>query len=348
MNLAPAHSLTRSTWACSPALSHILVAACIVAPLFGCSSSSSPKNTTTANIVLKNENNYSSTSTLLLGSVDTVAGQALTVDWSAVAQDMQCHTLDPLNTIKNIAIVWLPNMTHADAQIKLISGNLDLATVGAYCEFNTDHTSTTASTSAMNCLTQGDSRLPAPSQADTYVVIASKSITPGAGAQSMIFVNPTATSQNTTVSIPTGCHELDFKANLHDLTKVAVPAQGPWLADWSQVTQDSESKVVRWAKYESYDLILGYYDISVSEIETRFFDVDILPKKMWRIKAMPGSSAPADMVKNLGKAMADDVSLFTGFDVAPNAVWALGLQCPDCQNPAPMFLTILDTIGGDQ
>ena len=349
MNLAPARPLARSLWAFSPAPSTILVTACIVAPMFGCSSSSSPKNTATANITLKNENNYSSTSTLSLGNVDTVAGQALTIDWSAVAEDMQCHSLDPLNTIKNVAIVWLPNMTHADAQVKLISGNLDLSTVGSYCEYNTDHASTTAPTSSMKCLT-GDSRLPVQSDTDTYVLIASKSLTPGAGAQSMIFVNPTAASQNTTVSIPTGCHELAFSADLHDLTKVAVPTQGPWLADWSQVTQDSERKSVKWAKYDAYDLILGYYDISVPELETRFFDVDILPKKMWRISSMPGSSAPADMVKNLGKAMADDGSgsLFTGFDVAPDAVWALGLQCPDCQNPAPMFLTILDTIGGDQ
>ena len=346
MNPAPAHPFTRSTWACSPALSTILVAACIVAPLFGCSSSSSP-NTATANIMLINENNYSSTSKLKLSSVDTMAGQPLTIDWSAVAQDMQCHTLDPLNTIKNIAIVWLPKMTQADAQIKLISGNLDLSTVGAYCEYNTDHTSTTATTSSMKCLT-GDSRLPAQSDTDTYVLIASKSLTPGAGAQSMIFVNPTAASQNTTVSIPAGCQELTFDADLHDLTKVAVPTHGPWLADWSKVTQDSEGKNVLWAKFDTYDLILGYYDVSVSELETRFFDVDTLPKKLWRISGMPGSSAPADMVKNLGKAMADDGTLFGGFDIAPDAVWALGLQCPDCQNPAPMFLTILDTIGGDK
>ena len=261
---------------------------------------------------------------------------------------MQCHTLDPQNTIKNIAMVWLPNMTHAQAQVKLISGNLDLSTVGSYCEYHTDHTSTTGTTSSMSCLTQEDARLPKQSDTDTYVLIASKSLTPGAGAQSMIFVNPTAASQNTTVSIPTGCQELDFKADLHDLTKVAVPTQGPWLADWSKVTQDSEGKNVLWAKYDTYDLILGYYDVSVSELETQFFDVDTLPPKLWRISGMPGSSAPADMVKSLGKAMAVDGTLFTGFDVAPNALWAFGLQCPDCQNPAPMFLTILDTIGGDK
>jgi hypothetical protein len=329
------------------------VAACIVAPLFGCSSSSSPKNTTTANILLKNENNYSSTSTLSLTSVDTAAGQPLTVDWSAVAADLQCHPLDPdpLHAVKNVALVWLPNMTQAQADVKLISGNLDLSTVGAYCEYNTPQPpqtpTTTATTSSMKCLT-GDSRLPAQSDTDIYVLLASKLLTPGAGAQSMVFVHPTAASQSTTVNIPTGCQELALSADLHDLTKVAVPTQGPWLVDWSQVTQDSESKAVTWAKYDSYDLILGYYDNTVSEIETKFFDLDTLPKKIWKIPGMPGSSAPADMVKNLGSAMADDGSLFAGFDVAPDAVWALGLQCPDCQNPAPMFLTILDPIGRDQ
>lgn len=345
MNLALAHHPLRTTRVRRSATFNVIVAALAVAPVLGCGSSNSPSHSAAANILLTNANNYSSTSSLTLDSVTTSSGKELTIDWTAVAKDLQCHDLNPLTTIKNIALVWLPNMTHADAQAKLISGNLDLDTVGAYCEYNTNGTASNAKTSAMSCLT-GDSRLPAQNAADSYVAIASKSLTPGAGAQSMIFVTPTADSQATTVTIPTGCNELAFNADLGTLTKVPVSTKSPWVVDWSQVTKDSEKKAITWAKYDGYDLILGYYDISVSELQTRFFDVDILPKKIWRIKNISTSSS-AEMVKDLTKAQAADGSLFTGFD-PQDALWVLGLQCPDCQNPAPMFFTILDTSGAAQ
>jgi hypothetical protein len=171
---------------------------------------------------------------------------------------------------------------------------------------------------------------------DTYVLIASKSKQSGVGAQSMAFVTPSASSSNTTADIPSGCGNLIFTPNLHDLTQVTVPEKGPWIVDWTAVTEDSENKDPNFIVLQSYDLILGFYDKSITDIEKGFFNLETLAKKMWRVRNITGTP----MSRDLGAAQDDQDNLFTGFNQG-DGVWALGLQCPDCQNPAPMFLTIL-------
>ena len=56
----------------------------------------------------------------------------------------------------------------------------------------------------------------------------------------MTFLKPTSTSTNTQVDAPTGCGMLDFSADLASLTKLPVPAAGPWVLDWRDITRDGQ------------------------------------------------------------------------------------------------------------
>ncbi len=161
----------------------------------------------------------------------------------------------------------------------------------------------------------------------------------------MTFLNPTSASQNTAASIPQGCGMLKFDANLHALTKVVVPTQGPWTVDWSHITRFGDGTAVDFGSLDSLDVIVGFYkNMTVSDLETHFFDIETLAgDNMWRIKNVPLLSHTA----NLSVAQNSQGALFNGFD-PQDGVWAIGLQCPTCQNPAPVILAIVDTIGGDQ
>jgi len=316
---------------------------CFAAILVGCGSSDSKPGGSGANVILKNENNYSSTSTLTLTSVDTASGVDIDICWTGMTKDLQCHDVVPTTGVKNISLVQFINKTPAQAQVELISGDLDTSVV-VYRDFHTTGDSTCTKLSKVQGLGGGAPIALAQdyveSSSDTYVVIASNTTTVGAGAQSMIIVTPKAGNSNTAVDIPSGCDKLDFNANLQDLTKVSIPAQGPWVVDWSQVTEDSEGKdpnfIVR-----TVDLILAHYDKPIADIEADFFNIETSATHLWRIRNIEGTSSTS---KNLAQAQDADGNLFTGFEPA-GGVWALGLQCPSCQNPAPLFLTILEPSG---
>jgi hypothetical protein len=275
--------------------------------------------------------------------VDTVAGQDVDICWTGLTKDLQCHDVAPATDIKNISLVQFVNKTQQQAQVDLISGTLSRSDV-VYRDFHTPGDSTCTKLSTVKALGSDGAAINLAQDyvesAATYVIIASDTTTVAAGARSMVFVTPKAGNSNTKVDIPSGCEKLVFNANLHELTKVSVPAKGPWVADWSQVTKDSEGKDPNLIT-TNYDLILGHYDKSVAELESDFFNIETSATKLWRIKNIDGSSTTS---KNLGYAQAADGSLFTGFEPA-DGIWALGLQCPDCQNPAPMFLTILEPSG---
>lgn len=321
----------------------VLGSVCVAAILVGCGSSGDNKPGSGANIVLTNANNYKSSSTLALSNVDTVSGQDIEIRWDAVTKDLQCHDVVPTTDIKSIGFVTFVNKTQQQAQVELISGELSASSV-VYRDFKTPGGTTKTTLSTVARL-GSDTQIVLSEEyvqnaTTTYVLIASGSTTPGAGARSMIFVTPKSDGTNTVVDIPEGCGDLTFTANLHDLTKVSVPAKGPWVADWTQVTKDSEDKDPSLVT-KKYDLILAHYDKSITEIEADFFNIETTATKLWRIRNIEGSETTS---KNLGQAQAADGSLFTGFEPA-DGIWALGLQCPDCQNPAPMFLTILEPGG---
>ena len=116
MKLAPANQPSRHTRA-----SHytLIAAICIAAPLVGCGSSNSSNNSGSTNIMLKNENNYSSTSTLALTNVNTVSGQDVEICWGDLLKDLQCHDVAPATDIKN-ALHDLGSITGTDVDASVI------------------------------------------------------------------------------------------------------------------------------------------------------------------------------------------------------------------------------------
>jgi hypothetical protein len=76
--------------------------------------------------------------------------------------------------------------------------------------------------------------------------------------------------------------------------------------------------------------------MTVSEIEEQIFDLEILATTLWELELEGGKTA------DLAQAQARDGSgAFRGF-TRTDGVWALGLMCSTCSNPAPVVLTILE------
>jgi hypothetical protein len=169
------------------------------------------------------------------------------------------------------------------------------------------------------------------------LLLFSKGTTPGLGARTMAFLKPTAASTNTKVDGVTGCGLLDFSADLASLTKLPVPAAGPWIVDWRDITKDGQGNEVPFEKIDG--VTIGFYaGMTVADLESRIFDIELDATSLWDVKLMGGRTADLSTATDRATGAA-----FSGFTRADTGTWMLALTCSACQNPAPVLLTILDT-----
>jgi len=300
------------------------------------------------NILLTNANNYQSESVLTIPTVE-VQPTDIEVCWDGVTTDIQCHDMDPVEVIDAVALLRFQDYTEEDIEELFGSGVLTMSDVDAYFRHTTDHSSTCVNISEMDLFGSEIDVAEDFVESDefTYVILAAHGTTPGVGTRSMTFVKPTAAATATSVQVPVGCTAdsqiLEFTADLSQMEAVEVPAEGPWVLDWSGVTKDSQGHGVAFERIDS--LLLGYYDgLTVADLQNQVMDLELIATSLWEMELDGGTSA------DLGEARARNAdgstgSAFSGFDSGTDGVWLVGLMCSGCQNPAPVILTILEPTG---
>jgi hypothetical protein len=113
-----------------------LLTLALAAPLAascGSSTTSAPPGPV-GNVVIKDGNNYSSTSSLTIPLVETTAGADLSISWSGITQDLLCHSS---SSIDNVAFLRIGNMSQSQVEDKLAKGTLVSTEVTTYREFHT-------------------------------------------------------------------------------------------------------------------------------------------------------------------------------------------------------------------
>jgi hypothetical protein len=245
-----------------------------------------------------------------------------------------------LTDINNATLVRFLKLTEPEVEKRLEAGNMnsDDPAVNAYFERHTDGVNTKANLSefkfvstvinvATDYVAGGDY---------TYLLIMNKGLQPANGAQSMIFLRPTATSPNTTVNVPTGCKVLTFTPDLHSAPKLPVLAAGPkWVADWSKVTKNNENQDILFEDLDN--LFVAYFapPMTVTYLEENFNDLETLATSQWQIGLLNGQTS-----QDLSWAVTASGAKFTGF-TPTDGVWVIGLRCTTCQSPAPVILSVL-------
>jgi hypothetical protein len=177
----------------------------------------------------------------------------------------------------------------------------------------------------------------------TYVLLVTHGTVPGVGTRTMAFLRPTEDSDVTTVQVPAGCDPdapiLDFSAEL-SAEAGKVPREGPWVVDWKDVTRDGQGNELAYASIDR--VLVGFYEgMTVSDIEDRILDIEILPTALWEAELSGGRSADLADTKDR-----DNGTPFEGFERDEEGVWLFGLTCSTCQNPAPLVLAVLEPSEG--
>ncbi len=151
----------------------------------------------------------------------------------------------------------------------------------------------------------------------------------------MLFLEPSATSDVTDVSAPSGCGMLDFKAHLAGLKKMDVPTAGPWVVDWSGITRDGLGNQVFFQNIDS--LMFAYYQgKSPTDLESKFLDLEIVPDLYYDMEITVGHK-----YADLAQGKAKDGTAFPGFD-RTDGTWLMALRCSSCKIPTPVALGIFN------
>jgi hypothetical protein len=307
-----------------------------------CGSSPSTKDGT-ANAYIKNENNYKSTDVLTIPQVATAPGADLHVCWTTLTTDLLNHPVDPAADIDSVTFLQVTGLSKKQIEDQFAASQFQSSkNVKLYRTFSVDHSATPASTCAdLSAFKLGGAML-TPAQdyvaaADTkYLLLFAEGVTPGVGSKSMVFLEPTAGESNTSVAAPQGASILAFTADLTTPQRVNIPAAGPYVIDWSQLTQDGLGNTVI---YQNVDgLYLGYYEMSVADLQARCLDFDRIATAMYRATIPTG-----DKSIDLATAQTDQGERFSGFaGRTTSGFWGVALMCSACQSPAPIAVTILN------
>jgi hypothetical protein len=317
--------------------SHAIHCAVLALVVCGCSSGASSGAGAKANVFFTDANNYSSTSSLTLPTIMTPSGADFMICWDQIMKDLQCHSVTPLTDIDSVTVLEISNPDAGAIESLLANGSID-SEVHAPYQYLSDHTSACAKLSQFSfagvSINVGSDYLPDPTM--QWMVLFATGTQPGYGSRTMAFLDPTSSSSASMIEAPDGCGILDFTANLTSLTKLSIPAKGPWVIDWSGVTKDSAGNDAILPKLDS--LLLGYYPgMQPSDLQAQFFNIQQIANPLYQMTFNGASSTSAD----LANAKDSNGTAFSGF-TSTSGTWAVGLLCSSCQNPAPVALTILN------
>jgi hypothetical protein len=294
-------------------------------------------------VVVTDENNYTATARLMIPVVQTAPSANVQFCLDSLTKNLQCHDLSPLGDIDNVTFLQIQGMSKEVVTSKLEDDTFATSDVKTYMEYRTDHATSCVNLGDMISL--GDPGPPIELNTHyvedpnmTYLVLFTQGTSPGVGAQSMLFLEPTSASSGTAAPALSGCDMLQFVPDLQSSTPLSIKKTGPWEIDWSGLTRDSQGNPVKFNRVDR--LVIGFYEnLTLADLEAQIFDLETLPKDLYEISLTGQREANlADAVHTVtGQS-------FSGFDQATEGVWIFGLLCGGCQTPAPIVLSTIQPI----
>jgi len=288
-------------------------------------------------IYLYDANNYQLTTGLSIEVVDTAPGVDLDICWTDVVTNLTCGPVDPQSDIDAIALIGFQGLSMEEIQETVGRGELDQSAISAFAQWDSDHQSTCTKLSSLSVFGSiFDIATEYVENANrNYLFIAGGSVTPGAAAQSMVFVRPVSTSMNTRVDIPPGCGIQDSSTGLGE--PVHVPSNPPWMVYWNNLTRDGQGNPIQ---FGSLDLLrLSFFaDATLTELEERIGELDRIATASWELDISGSDGASLAQARNL-----IDGQAFSGFQREEPGVWLLMLTCSGCFTPAPPVVVVLES-----
>jgi hypothetical protein len=312
---------------------------------------------TNGDIVANEANDYKFSSTITLPPLTVKSKTELTFEWGGVTADLIKHGLEPNKDLNHIQIfVWNLPLKTLEKEINDDSVDGDAAAFLPPLSITVDHTHTSAKLmdfeiNGMPICKSGpcgstdptpdkvlDYFNPAsfPQDKSTYTMMAVTGDVLGSGTRMIQSFQVDDSASSTTVTMTKDSTKLDFTADLKSLTPTYIPAgKSNMKIDWSKMTKNALGQTFRAGQITK--AFVANYSESPEELSgAKFLDLEIIAKALYRADIEVGSKIDLSVFKK-----DSDDSPFKGID--SSGTWLVGLQCGDCKNPAPWYITVLKT-----
>jgi hypothetical protein len=139
-------------------------------------------------------------------------------------------------------------------------------------------------------------------------------------------------STNTHVAMTDASTLLDYTVDFEQLQPTLVPAgQAAINVDWSSMSVNALGYEFKPIKIT--DVRVARYDETPVQLEARFLDLETLAKETFTGPVLEGTALSLDTLTNSAGQH------FGGITAA--GTWVLALECGECRNPAPWYMTVL-------
>ena len=277
--------------------------------------------------------NYAYVGALDAPTFPLAARTDVTLDWSALVTDLQCHALDPVADIDNAALLVFPNLGEEEIEAGLEAGTLEQNQLGGYVSFLPGDATAAVLSDFTFFGTDADIETRFDADNGTFLVLITTGTQVGVGARMLAFLAPSETESATEARLTSGCPVLDFDADLASQTRAPILAAGPWDVEWSALTVDGRGGDMALGKIDRV-VLARFDDLSPLDLERRFLDLELLADAIWTGDLAGGTTLDLATLHDATGAP------FSGFE--GGETWIFALRCGTCANPAPLFLTVLD------
>jgi hypothetical protein len=289
-------------------------------------------------------NDYAFSSTFTISTLPVKPKTELTFDWSGLNIDFLTRPMDPKADI-NMVLLALWNVPQATLEMQLNDDTLDqesnLGAVMLYPTAGQTSGGLKDMTEFGNPIDYGQvlsflDPTVYPPDAHSYTVVAYSGTNPKQGTRMLRVISMDSTSTNTSVTLDSNSAKVNFMADLHTLTPSYVPAGMAGITlDWKNLKKNGLGR--DFVPTSITKIRVGKYSKSVADMEKGFLDLDGIADQLFEADVNIGTSFDLSMTTDKNGAA------FTGID-ATNT-WIIALNCGDCQNPAPWYLTIMKPCG---
>jgi hypothetical protein len=283
-------------------------------------------------IAFGDASNYSFAGALDAPGFDLQQAADVGLDWSELEGDLQCHDVDPVADIDNVALLWFKDLEESQVEEGLSNNDLQQVNLTLYLSYEpADATQFTLSQLLAFGATDPEIEPFFVENSGAWLILLTTGTTIGQGARTLAFLHP-VDNGDSMGAITGGCDILDWSVDLRSLNPLGVLANGPWNLDFGDISTTGQGN--EFDPVDVTEVMLARYDtLDLSALEERFLDIETLADESWSIPVESGTTLDlATLVNAEGNA-------FSGFD--GGETWLLALRCGRCPSPAPLALTVL-------
>lgn len=323
------------------------------APL-GCLSATTEDGSLSLNV--DPANNYAFDSTVTLRPLKVAPNTPFTFDWSKLTVDLMQQPINASGGEVVTVLLSLLDLNIQDFQDKL-NANEDL---GNYSKGALIYFPTTSETTAelYQFMTPGNAVPEDPANIDpyldpgefppeknTYAVLVQDETQPAHGVRMVQALQLDPASVQTVVEITNDSSGLMYDTNLATVLPVQIPqATANILVDWGPLQQDPSKHITGalnalggpWFQGSIDEVMVGHYMLTPDELTAQFLGLENIAAELYRGPVEAGAKLNLSTLVEETTAAA-----FPGID--DTGTWILALNCTSCTNPAPWFLTILQS-----